>query len=451
MEATEIWKPNPGPQERVLRLRGFYEILFGGARGGGKSEGGLIWMGPILPPNRHRRFKGLVIRKNSTDLADWIDRADAMWGPFGIKKRGNPPTFHFTEFGGKVRTGHLKDESAYTKYQGTENHKVLIEELTQIATLSRYEKLISCCRSTVPDLEPCILATCNPGGIGHSWVKERFVEPAPHGTPFQDPVSKRWRIFIRSLIDDNPVLLQSDPAYAAFLESLPEALRRAWRFGDWDSFEGQYFPEFRRDTHTCRPFEPPAHWPRYRAIDWGYFPDPWVCLWFAVDEQGHEYLYREAHGWRMTPEEVAHRILHLSEKDGKTFGPTVADPSMWARKDGVSSAEKMILAGLVVDQAVNDRVEGWMRCHEYLGIDPRNGKPWVTIFDTCTQTIKAFPLVVHDEGIPADAAENTEIDHWPDAFRYHFMRRPARAIPPKTAGSWKTYDNFMRLTNRGGV
>lgn len=452
MGDIETWKPNPGPQERVLRLRGFYEIGFGGARGGGKSEAGLVWMGPILPPNRHKKFKGLVIRKNATDLSDWIDRASEMWSPFGVVKRGNAqsPTFHFRECGGRVRTGHLKDENAFTKYQGHEYHKVLIEELTQIPSAAHYEKLISCCRSTVPELEPSVLSTFNPGGIGHSWVKERFVDAAPPGTPFQDQVSKRWRIFIRSLIDDNPVLLRADPAYAAFLDSLPDALRRAWRYGDWDSFEGQYFPEFRRDTHVCRPFELPAHWPRYRAIDWGYYPDPWVCLWFAVNEQGHEYLYREAHGWRMTPEEVAKQIIQLSRNDGKNWGPTVADPSMWARKDGVSSAEKMILAGLVVDQAVNDRIEGWMRCHEYLSMNPKTGRPWVILFDTCVQTIRALPLMVHDESIPADAADNSEIDHWPDAFRYHFMRRPARATPLKPVESWRSLNNLLRMAE-GGV
>ena len=170
MGMTLAWKPQPR-QVAALR-RAEKEVLYGGARFGGKSEAGRAW---LVEPSylSNPRYQGLVIRKNATDLAEWIEKTRVFYHPIGANITGNPPVIRFPA-GGIVWLGHLKDESAYEKYQGWELHKILVEELTQIPRESDYEKLISSCRSTVPGLPPQVFCTANPGGPGHVWVKSRF-------------------------------------------------------------------------------------------------------------------------------------------------------------------------------------------------------------------------------------------------------------------------------------
>lgn len=396
-----------------------------------------------------------MIRLNATDLADWVDRATIMWEPFGVRRKGSDqPVFVFPT-GGIVRTGHLADEKAFTKYQGTQYHTVLIEELTQIPTLNRFLALISCCRSKIREIVPEVLATCNPGGDGHQWVKNRYVTRAAWKTPFRilddnGNETQMWGIYVPARVTDTPQIMQGDPLYLEYLASLPEKRRRAWLDGDWDAYEGQMFPEFSRNRHVIPPIQPPQWWKHYRSIDWGFSPDPWVCSWYAVDDRGHEIKYREAHGWEMTGSEVARKILDLSSEDGNNFGPTVADPSMWNRKDEpVSTSEKMMSEGLVLEKACNERIQGWMRLHEYLRDNPLTGIPWFRICANCLKTIEAIPLLVHHPKKVEDAAPHP-LDHWPDTDRYHFMRRPVRGMQPGPQHTWKTLKGFENLSAKIG-
>ena len=275
-----IWKPNPGPQEELL-TRSEYELLYGGARGGGKTDAGIIWLTDLID---HPRYRALVIRKNAEDLADWLDRAERVFVGLGGKGAGKPREFTFPS-GAKIRTGHLKDDNAYTKYQGHEYHRMLIEELTQIAEERRYLMLIGSCRTSVPELKPQVLSTTNPGGVGHLWVKERFIDPSPWGKPFQDPASDRWRIFIPAKVEDNPKLMEADPEYVRGLDALRETdeeLWKAWRLGDWDVFAGQFFKAFRRDKHVIPARRPSPEWIQVGGMDWGSTA-PFVFLGLAIE------------------------------------------------------------------------------------------------------------------------------------------------------------------------
>lgn len=231
------WKPTPKQIEALTRNE--FEILFGGGRGGGKTDAGQAW---LLYDKDNPRYRALVVRRNADDLRDWVDRARRMYASTGAEFAGNPAEIRFPS-GAIIRTGHLKDENAYTKYQGHEYQKMLIEELTQIESEQNYLKLIASCRSTVPELKPQIFSSTNPGGIGHKWVKKRFIDVAEYGHPYVDPITGQSRIFIPALIEDNPHLMRNDPAYAKQLEALPPNLRNAWRYGDWESYEvdGAYF------------------------------------------------------------------------------------------------------------------------------------------------------------------------------------------------------------------
>jgi hypothetical protein len=229
---SKVWRPHPGPQEMALR-RNEYEILYGGARGGGKTDAGIVWLTDHVD---NPDYRALVIRKNADDLSDWVDRAHKMYASFDVSVAYRPPIFRFPS-GAVIRSGHLKDDQAYTKYQGHEYHRMLIEELTQIPDEKRYLELIASCRSTKGNIKPQIFATTNPGGKGHGWVKRRFIDTAnmryyPYvdidgnkkqgmiGEVYKDPNTGLKRIFVPAKIDDNPTLLRKDPDYIHQLEGL---------------------------------------------------------------------------------------------------------------------------------------------------------------------------------------------------------------------------------------
>lgn len=224
-------KPNewfPHDKQEVALLSTAFETLYGGARGGGKTDAGMAWM---LYPIEFSFYRGLVIRKNSIDLHDWISRAKLMYSGAGAVFVGNEIRF---PSGAIIFLGHLKDKEAFTKYLGHEYHRILIEELTLIPTEESYLKLISSCRSTNPEIPPRVFATTNPGNIGHFWVKKRFVDPAVPGTEFPDPISGRTRMYIPATVEDNPTLMDADPEYVRFLDSLAPDLKAQWRHGIWE-------------------------------------------------------------------------------------------------------------------------------------------------------------------------------------------------------------------------
>ena len=261
------WKPT-GQQEVALSSTA-NEILFGGARGGGKTDAALVW---FLDMHTVKEARGLVIRRNAVDLADFIDRARQLYTMFGAKFKGNPTEIHF-ESGAIVYTGHLGQPDAYTRFQGWEIHRLLIEEATHIPTENLYQKLLGSVRSTVEGLKTQVLLTTNPGGPGHEWVKDRFqIDIMPANKRFEK--NNRTFLYVPATVDDNPHLKEKDPDYVAYLESLPENLREQWRYGKWDDFDidgayyGKYMNKAREDGRiTNIPIE--SHLPTYTFWDLG--------------------------------------------------------------------------------------------------------------------------------------------------------------------------------------
>ena len=233
---VERWMPTDTQQIALSSTAD--EILFGGSRGGGKSDTSVRW---FLYYTDNPKFRGLVIRRNATDLVDFIDRMRTVYQPLGAVITGNPAVVKFPS-GSLIYTGHLATADAYTRFQGWEIHYLLIEEVTHIPSVKQYEKLLGSVRSTVPGIKTQVFLTTNPGGPGHEWVKERFaIDNKPSKIKFSR--DGRTFIYVNATIRDNPHLMEKDPSYMRYLESLPENLKEQWLNGSWADMDvdGAYY------------------------------------------------------------------------------------------------------------------------------------------------------------------------------------------------------------------
>lgn len=342
------WKPQPIQVQALLSQAD--ETLFGGSRGGGKTDTGQVW---LIEPKyiTNPRYAALVIRRNSNDLNDWIDRAKKMYAPLKPKVTGQQPEFRFPS-GAVIRTGHLKDESAYEKYQGHEYQKILIEELTKIPRESDYEKLIASARSTIPNLPARVFATTNPDGPGHDWVKKRWRcdEPDKKIRKHKDSTTnlERTRLFIPATVFDNPTLMQNDPTYVAQLASIQDPLlRKQWLEGSWDTpeVEGAYYsriinemydtyvpPYINTSTDPRNPSLPPAPIPpRIRDFDinldlhvdtwWDIGVNDQTAIWFTQSEGHSVYVIDYYENSNEGLEHYAEYIHKLPYKYDTHYGP----------------------------------------------------------------------------------------------------------------------------------
>ncbi len=431
MKNEALWKPHEGPQTLALSINeNTYEILYGGARGGGKSDAGIVWM---LKAVHDPTFVGLVIRRNHSDLRNWLDRAVQLYT--NAKVSGKPTVFHFPS-GAKIYTGHLKDENAYTAFQGWNINRLLIEEVGQIPTEESYLKLVSSVRS-VGSVKPQIFLTANPGGPGHQWLKKRFkIGKSDPNKAFKDPISGRRRVFIPATIEDNPTLMKADPAYVKFLESLPEPLMKAWKLGDWDVFAGQYFSEWEPKKHVISRgkskelgFGSPLNH-RYIGIDWGYSA-PFGAIWVEVTPKGKVLCYRELYGTEKHPQEWGELIAKHSQ--GEEITMALGDPSMWTRNpmswrkpESPMYADQSIARAIMgpdsslvpnLAPANNDRVNGWRNLSQKMHWDEKTEPNFYVLEGTCPNLIRTIPDMIFDEKRPEDLDTTLE-DHILDATRY---------------------------------
>jgi hypothetical protein len=385
----------------------------------------------------------LVIRRNADDLADWVDRAHKMY-PYA-KVTGKPATIKFPS-GAIIRCGHLKDESAYTKYQGHEYQRILIEELTQIPSEESYLKLISSCRSTVKGLDPKVFCTANPGGKGHQWVKRRFIQGHKPEVAFKEG-SSRYRMYIPATVDNNPTLMDNDPDYVNFLDNLPEPLRSAWRHGDWDIFAGQYFTEWNPKMHIipetlANKFGYGQEYnKKYIGIDWG-FAAPFACIWIEVTPDNKVFCYRELYGTEKHPTEWGQEIMNMTG-DEEIF-MSLGDPSMWARNPmswnashtpmhtdkSIATALSEYVPNLV--PANNSRVIGWRNMAQLMHYKKGLLPNFFIIDGACPNLTRTLPEMIRDDKNPEDIDTTLE-DHICDAVRYSLthIQAPAKPAPKK--------------------
>lgn len=459
------WVPQPRQAEFMRRFED--EVLFGGAAGGGKSD---ALVAEALRQIDKPWYKGLILRKTYPQLTELIDKAYRLYPQIDPKAKYNESKHTWTfRSGAKVIFGSMASPKDKYKYQGIAYDFIGFDELTHF-TWEEYEYLLSRNRPNGPGMLCYIRATANPGGVGHGWVKDRFITPVPPMTTIWDEAKfierdgsvrtrRMSRIFVPSFVQDNPALLRNDPDYVFKLASMSEAKKKALLYGDWDSYEGQVFREFRDDpdhyidhryTHVIEPFSIPAHWRIYRSFDWGY-SKPFSVGWWAVDQEGIAYRVKEWYGCRrnepdvgleMDMSDVAAEIKRVEREDPVFRGKHiqgVADPAIWNRQTGESIAEIAERQGVYFEKGDHERIAGLAQVHERLKFG-KDGRPRLYVFNTCRDFIRTIPSLIYDERRVEDVDSRLE-DHIYDECRYFCMMNPVPARPVEPRETW--YDNPM--------
>lgn len=241
----------PTPKQRAFLLVDDIEAFYGGAAGGGKSDallmGGLQWAD-------EPGYAGLILRKSYTDLSlpgaimdrayAWLNgRSDCHW-----VERDHRWDF---ESGAKLQFGYLERAKDRYRYQSAEFQYIAFDELTQFE-IDEYMYLATRLRRLKDSRVPIRLRSAsNPGGIGHEWVRARFVPTDvtdPDGTirtvyprhAAEDGTPGRRRVFIKSTMQDNPHIDRDE--YREALGLVGTVLRAQMEAGDWTaSAEGTKF------------------------------------------------------------------------------------------------------------------------------------------------------------------------------------------------------------------
>lgn len=457
-----VWSPQKGPQTSLLTCPCF-EVFFGGARGGGKTDG-MLGEFAAHAGRYGENAIGLMVRRTRTELVETIERSKQLYRPLRATFNEQDKMWRFTN-GARLRFAYLERDSDADAYQGHSYTRVYVEEAGTFPSDGPILKLMATLRSGA-GVPVGIRLTGNPGGPGQQWVKARYIDPNPRGwkvqhrtfeNPFtKEEVTRDW-VFIPSKVTDNAYL---GGEYIAGLQMVGSAeLVRAWLEGDWDVVEGAFFDNWRSDRHVIAPFDIPDDWVRFRSMDWGS-ASPFSIGWWAVAgdritgssgvvlARGALVRYREWYGasapnkgLKLANSEIAQGIIDR-EKDDPKLSCGVLDPSTFAEQGGPSIAEQintdLIRAKLVpFHEADNKRVaqkgaiSGWDQMRGRLhGTDEG---PMIVTFDTCTDSIRTIPVLQHDPDRPEDLDTESE-DHAADEWRYACMSRPwMRAKPePKT-------------------
>ncbi len=437
-ERPIAWRPQPGPQKALVDCP-LPEILFGGARGGGKTDG-ILGKWAIKSQRYGRGFNAVFFRKEMPQQDDLIERGREIYSKIGAAWQEQKKIFVMPG-GGRIRFRPLESILDAEKYQGQNLSDAAVEEAGNYPMSAPIDRLFGCLRSSA-GVPVQLILSANPGGPGHQWIKQRYIDPAPAGMQILTrdlPNGKVHKaVYIPSRVTDNKILLAQDPGYVDRLHLVGSSnLVRAWLDGDWSVIEGAYFPEFSLDRHVIRPFEIPRHWARIRAMDWGS-AKPFCVLWFAVSDgeianipRGALIAYREWYGWsgepnvgcKMTASAVGEGIKRL-ERDDPPMSDEVLDPAGFSEDGGPSIAERM---DLNFRRADNKRVArqgamgGWDQVRERLNGDERG--PQLLIFSTCTNLIRTLPALQHD-ALRAEDVDTDAEDHAADTLRYGCMSRP---------------------------
>lgn len=459
-----VWRPQSGPQKALVDCP-LSEIFFGGARGGGKTDGVLgKW---ALKEKRYgAAFNAIMFRRTTVSSNDAIERSKQIFGPLGGKFNESKLIWRMPR-GGRVAFAYLDSVDDAQEYQGRNLTDVWIEEAGQYPLPDAIDRLFGVLRSA-EGVPVQMILTANPGGAGQQWIAGRYgLIPFPRSPRIVERLLDNGSVHrmavIPSRITDNRILISRDPGYINRLHMVgADGLVKAWLDGDWSAVEGAFFDEWNEKTHTLKPFAVPAHWLRFRSMDWGS-ARPFSVGWWAVAsddypisggrtiQRGALLRYREWYGaskpnvgLKLTAGEVANGILAREAGEDIAYG--VLDPACFAEDGGPSIAERMADLGVHFSPADNKRVSrrgamgGWDLLRARLrGTDDG---PMLFVFDTCRDFLRTVPVLQHDPAKAEDLDTDAE-DHAADETRYACASRPwvageQKPLPGATTTGYRT-------------
>lgn len=357
------------PQQALWLTLDQREALYGGAAGGGKSFALLM---AALQYVHVPGYAALILRRTFPQLTqpgmivpaskEWLAGTDARWS-----ERDMSWTF---PSGAVLKFGHVNDENAALNYQGGAYQFVGFDELTQFTetmyTYIAFSRQRRAVYGQIKDVPIRVRSTTNPGGPGHTWVKNRF--PLKTG---DTPGTHDGRIFIPAKVRDNLGLDADD--YEKSLMHLPDVLRAQLMDGDWGAFEGAAYPQFSDDTHVVAAMDPPAGYERFESMDFGT-TNPTAWLAWTVDYDGNLICYDELYEPGL-PSVTAPKVLERRTvwRSDICYG----DPSIW-NKAGVTNrwgepasvGTEFQEFGVHIVKANNDTVAGYVRLAELVKPDP---------------------------------------------------------------------------------
>lgn len=453
-----MWFPQAGHQLAAFEADWCPELFYGGERGGGKSDFQIGYQedGALRYGSAHR---GIMFRKTYPELEELQARAMQVFPGEGAVYKTQPSADYpfsncwYWPSGASVKMRFIESEKDYGRYHGHQYTRISFDEVTEYLTAAPLLKMLSTLRS--PQGVPCtVRLTGNPGGVGHIWVKSRYVDPAIPMTPYEDPDSGIIRMYVPSAMADNVILMREDPAYRNRIIAATngnEALRKAWLEGDWNIIAGAFFECWSSKIHVITPFKIPEDWGRIRSGDWGS-AKPFSFGWWAVASDDYQQQngfviprgslirYREFYGCKdpinepnvglkMPAEDVGRELIRLEGDDPKP-SMSVLDPAAFASDGGPSIAERLYTGSnrkLNFQRADNKRVGqagamgGWDQMRLRLLGD--ESPPLIYCFNTCTDSIRTIPLLQHDKTRIEDIDTDME-DHAADEWRYACMSRP---------------------------
>ena len=418
-----LFHPNEGPQTEFLAA-GEKDVLYGGAAGGGKS------FAMIVDPLRYchkKAHRALILRRSMPELREMIDKSRELYPQAfpGAKFREVEKLWNFPS-GAKVEFGFLERDADVYRYQGQAYSWIGFDEITHLPTEFSWNYLASRLRTTDPEIQTYLRCTANPGGVGATWVKRRYIEPSESNTSFTG-TDGLTRKFIPAKLADNPYLA-NDGVYEQMLKSLPPIQRRQLLEGNWEVAEGAAFVEFDPNVHVITPFEIPISWERVKGIDYGYASES-CCLWGTIDmNDGTLIIYRELYKKGLTGEELGAIIGDMELVDPFSV-PGVLDTAAWAKTGttGPTVGEALVRAGHKLRRADKNRIQGKIQIHEFLKVK-ENGRPKLQIFNTCPNLIRELQSIPLSKTNPEDVDTHAS-DHAYDALRYMIMSRPKMESP----------------------
>ncbi len=385
---------------------------YGGARGGGKSWA--LRRKLVAMCLRYSGLRCLLIRRTMPELKanHVIPLLREYSGLLSYSESERAILFGNSS---RIDLGYCAADKDALRYQGQEYDVIAIDEATQLSEF-RFSVLKACLRGS-RDFPRRMYLTCNPGGIGHSWVKRIFID-----RDFRSGETPGEYSFIPAMVYDNPTLLSADPEYVTSLESLPPRLRDAWLYGRWDVFEGQFFPEFDTNVHTCSHSQLPKALTKFIAFDYGL--DMLAALLVGVDSEGNLWVCRELCRSGLTLTEAAQGVAALAREGNANLAVCSPDLQNRRQDSGRSGFEIMQrVEGMPPMQPADDRrIAGWRVLREYLS--GRGGHPYLRICSVCTELCRCLPALLCDENKFEDASSNPHsITHAPEALRYAVMSR----------------------------